>query len=154
MRRSVSLTSHAGVRSAVRLAPLVLLLGLMACGDSEPGGIQSGSGTAGGDASAFCEKGARIGDTSVLTDVDSSSPEAYEETYDDAVATLGELVEVAPDAAKPAIEDGYDTLVEFRSTLEAAGWDPTKLDPEDQSRFINLSQELVDVSPAIREACP
>jgi hypothetical protein len=133
-----------------RLAVVVLLIGLAACGDSEPaGGPDAGA----GDGSTFCENGARIGDTSVLTDVDSSSPEAFEETYDETVATLGELAETAPDEARPAIEAGHEVLVEFRPTLEAAKWDPTELDPEDQSRFINLAQELVDVSPAIREVC-
>jgi hypothetical protein len=85
--------------------------------------------------------------------VDSSSPENFEETYDETVATLEELAETAPEEARPAIEAGHETLVEFRSKLEAADWQPTELSLEDQSRYINLAQELVDVSPAIREAC-
>ena len=44
-------------------------------------------------------------------------------------------------------------MVEFGKELEAAGWDTTKLSMEQQSRCINRCSELIDVSPAIREAC-
>jgi hypothetical protein len=67
--------------------------------------------------------------------------------------TLADLVPLAPETAKATIEEAHSTMVEFGKELEAAGWDTTKLSMEQQSWWINLSSELIDVSSAIRKAC-
>lgn len=130
----------------------VVVLTLSACGGPESGGTDQPAGSDGGSAE-FCELGFRIGDTSTLQDVDLSSPAALEETYTSTIQTLADLVPLAPETAKATIEEAHTTMVEFGKELEAAGWDATQLSMEQQSRWINLGSELIDVSPAIREAC-
>ena len=106
-----------------------------------------------GDLAAFCETGARIGDTSVLTDVDSSDPASFERTYDATIATLAAMIPTAPASAQAQVQTGHDILVQFRVELEAVQWNPPDLSPEAATRWINLSSELIEVSPAIRAAC-
>jgi hypothetical protein len=127
-----------------------LAAALAACGGkSTPSGDPSdNSGLA-----AFCSAGARIGDTSVLTDVDSSDAVTFERTYDATIATLAQMIPNAPTSAEAQVQAGHDLLVEFRVELEAVEWNAPDLSPEASVRWINLPQELIEVSPAIRAAC-
>ena len=107
----------------------------------------------GGDLAAFCEVGARIGNTSTLTDIDLSDPASFERTYDATIATLAAMIPTAPASAQAQVQAGHDILVEFRVELEVVQWSPPDLSPEAATRWINLSSELIEVSPAIRAAC-
>jgi len=134
------------------LAIAGLAVALAACSSSSPATSPTASG-GDGNLAAFCEAGARIGDTSVLTDVDASDPATFERTYDATIATLAEMLPNAPASAEAQVQAGHDILVDFRAELDAVGWKPADLSSEAATRFINLGQELIEVSPAIRAAC-
>lgn len=59
----------------------------------------------------------------------------------------------APANAEAEVQAGHDILVGFRAELDEVGWKPADLSSEAATRFINLSQEFIEVSPAIRAAC-